>query len=234
MKIKPKLECLAQQLLAVAISSMVIGLCFTSACAETHANPAPNAGLGDMDALRIERDRARDRVWMLKRDGVYLYDGATRWLIRRFELPEWRYAPDEYACPPDLVIDAAGSAIVSSNVVPMLWRIAPRSAEAVLVELRLDKDTDKDVGFTALLYANQRTLIGASSPHGSLWVIDLASQRAKKVNLAAPIRGVCALGLKVPLSRHPVVCAPSPTAAYEIEIDLGRAQAAVTGSSCLR
>ena len=225
---------ISQQLLGVVVSSVLMALCLTSASAESHAVPAPNADLRDMDALRVERDRARDRVWMLKGDGVYLYDGETRWLIRRFDLPEWRYAADEYACPPDLVIDAAGSAIVSSNVVPVLWRVDPKSAQAVLVELRLDSDTDKDVGFTALSYANQRTLIGASSLHGSLWVIDLASQRAKKVSLAAPVLGVCALGLKVPLSRHPVLCARSPTAAYEIEIDLGRAQAAVTGNSCLR
>ena len=94
------------------------------------------AGSGSAEPLRAVHDAARNRIWLLEADGVYLQEGARK---TRFELPGWVYLSDAYACSPDLVLDAQGAAVVTSNVVPILWRIDPmlRRAQKIPVSAPL-------------------------------------------------------------------------------------------------
>ena len=131
---------------------------------------------------RIVRDEPRNNLWVLQADAVYLHDATTRALKQRFELPGWTYASDAYICSPDLAVDAHGAAVVTSNVLPVLWRIEPFKAQVTRHELALDADADKDIGFTGLAYArHQRMFYAVSATYGSVWRIDPQLSRAQKV-----------------------------------------------------
>src|SRR5438105_6837883 len=147
------------------------------------------AGSGSAEPLRAVHDAARNRIWLLEADGVYLQEGARK---TRFELPGWVYLSDAYACSPDLVLDAQGAAVVTSNVVPILWRVEPAGRQVTKHELTLDADADKDVGFTGLAYAaDQGAFFAVSATYGSLWRIDPMLRRAQKIPVSAPLRDAC-------------------------------------------
>ena len=146
---------------------------------------AASSALGE--PLRTAQDPARKRVWVLEVDAVYLEEGNRR---QRFELPGWVHAKDIYACTPDLAVDAQGAVVVTSNVVPVVWRIEPATAQVTRHELALDADLDKEVGFTSITYArHQRAFYAFSATYGSVWRIDPQLSRAQKVRqLDAPAR----------------------------------------------
>jgi hypothetical protein len=150
-----------------------------------------------LPALRIQVDASRHRVWVLNLDGVYLYDSRTRKLAGRVELPEWVVVNEAFVCVPDLVIAASGAALVTSNILPVIWEIDGASMAVRQHKLTLDADNDKDVGFTALSFGRDgRDLLAVSSHLGSTWRIDLAADSAQKVQFANRIRGTCGLALQ--------------------------------------
>src|SRR5438128_11534832 len=139
------------------------------------------------EPLRTVHDASRNRTWLLQPDGVYLNG-------KRFELPGWIHAGEPYACGPSLAVDAEGRAVVSSDVVPVLWRIDPLKSQVTRHELVLDADADKDVGFSGLVYApDQEVFFGVSSVYGSLWRIDPLLRRAQKISTSARIPQTCGL-----------------------------------------
>ena len=145
-----------------------------------------------LPALRVQLDTLRNRSWVLNHDAVYVYDTARRRLIQRIELPGWFYVNEAFSCPPDLVIAPTGAALVTSNVMPTIWEIDPKSWVARQHELALDADNDKDVGFTGLAYLRGgKELFGVSSLLGSLWKIDLVADRAQRVRLPGPDPDTC-------------------------------------------
>ena len=147
-----------------------------------------------LPALRIQIDAPRLRAWVLNNDAVYLYDIPTGRLIKRIELPDWSFVGEVYSCAPDLTLAPSGAALVTSNVVPILWEIHPESMVVRQHKLSLDADNDKDVGFTGLAFGQGgRDLFGVSSLLGSAWRIDLAAGKAHKLRLSEPIRGACGL-----------------------------------------
>lgn len=158
------------------------------------------------EPLRTVHDASRDRVWMLENDALYLHDGAQK---RRFELPGWVYVSDAYACPPAVAVDAQGAAIVTSNVVPVLWRIDPAKAQVTSHELTLDADADKDVGFSGLTYAaEQGVFYAVSASYGSLWRIDPLLRRAQKIAVSTPLRDACGLTVdRSKIRRTVMLCA---------------------------
>ena len=157
------------------------------------------------EPLRTVQDASRNRVWVLESDALYLHDGAQK---TRFELPGWIYATDAYACAPDVAVDPQGAAIVTSNVVPVLWRVEPAKAQVTRHELVLDADADKDVGFTGLAYApDQATFFAVSGIYGSLWRIDPLLRRAQKIRLSTPLRDACGLAVeRTRIRRTLVLC----------------------------
>jgi hypothetical protein len=132
---------------------------------------------------------AGNRIWVLEQQGLAVYDRTNRRLLRRVALPDWVVAGPGDACAPDLVLEPSGAAIVSSNVVPILWRVDPQRLEARPIFLKLDADTDKDVGFTNLAFAADGSLNAAGATVASSWRIDVSAGTASK--LLSPAAGPC-------------------------------------------
>jgi hypothetical protein len=166
-----------------AVIAFSLAACDTAA-AEVEKNPAVR--------LRHQLDPERNRVWLLTREGVAIYDAAAPDKVLRVPLPGWEFAGEPYGCLPDLVLGPEGEAVISSDVVPVLWRVDPRSLAVTRHELQLDADTDKDVGFTVLTYLpEQGEFLAVSGLHGTVWRIDLQLRQAHKVVYQAPRKKSC-------------------------------------------
>jgi hypothetical protein len=147
--------------------------------------------LDPSDTGRQRNDPARGRVWILNSQGVFLYHTSTGKLVE-VPLPSWQWVDTPHACPPDLALGPNGEAVVTSNIVPTLWRIDPDSLAVSVHELVLDADSDKDVGFSGLRYSTEHgVFFAASDVHGSLWRIDPLLRKGQKVPFLAPIRESC-------------------------------------------
>jgi hypothetical protein len=146
---------------------------------------------GERGALRVRIDGARGRLWVLGLDDVRVYDIVTKRQLRRIVLPNWDVA--RLICDPDLVLDAAGSAIISSNARSKLWRIDADDFELKEREIRLDGREQWDIGFGALMLAADGNLLALSSTGGWLWNVDVDSGTARLWNWGAPILNVCDL-----------------------------------------
>ena len=184
------------------------------------------------EPLRTVRDAARNRVWVLDSEAVYLYEGTQK---KRFELPGSVQAREPYICAPDLAIDAQGAVVVTSNVMPVLWRIEPVTAQVTRHELTLDADTDKDVGFTGLTYApDQGVFFGVSATYGSLWRIDPLLRRAQKIQSSAPLNHACGLTVeRVKTRRTVVLCARGGANAGRVYLAPDQRSAYVRSEPCL-
>jgi hypothetical protein len=133
-------------------------------------------------STRLVRDAARNNVWVLQPDALYLHDAATRALKKRIELPGWLWVGEPYGCGPALVLGPAGEAVVTSDVAPTLWRVDPRSLQVSVHALALSHDADKDVGFSTLAYSSEQgAFIAVSGTQGSLWRIDARLTRAERI-----------------------------------------------------
>jgi hypothetical protein len=178
---------------------------------------------GRLEALRVQVDVARNRLWVLHGDGVYVYEITTRRRIGRIGM----FVGEPVNCAPDLALDPSGAAIVSSNVRAVLWRLDPERFEARRQELARDTDRQKVVGFTGLAFADG-LLFGVDALHGSLWKIDLAAGKAQKLALSSPVRGACGLARQKPAQAAPgrsvVLCAVGEkwTRRIEVSPDLRR------------
>lgn len=148
----------------------------------------------DPQVLRIRVDAERNRLWLLDHHGVSLYHNRSGKLLQRMVLPGWTFAGKQFACPPDLAPDPSGAVFVTSNVLPVLWRIDPEQFEVTLLDVALDADQGKDVGFTSLAFAADGTLVAASAIHGTHWRIDVRALTAEKLASSAPVRGACEPG----------------------------------------
>jgi len=143
------------------------------------------ADVGSVEERR-RVDPARERVWILNADGVFFYDRNTPENLVGIDLPSWQWADVPYGSLPDLALGPDGEAVVTSNVVPVLWRIDPETLAVTKHELVLDADQDKDVGFTSLVYSVEHgAFFAVSDAHGSLWQIDRLLRNGRKIPLTA-------------------------------------------------
>ena len=143
----------------------------------------------ELPNVRYRIDPERSRVWLLAREGVFVYDLSRPERVP-VPLPGWLTVDAPYSCPPDLALGPKGEALITSNTVPTLWRIDPESLAVTVHPLLLDADTNKDVGFSALAYSAQHgAFIAASYAHGSLWRIDPRLERAQKILALRAITG---------------------------------------------
>lgn len=127
---------------------------------------------------------AADRVWQLTRNGVVVQDAGR---TTRVPLPDWIYAGPRFSCAPALAVGPNGEAVVTSDVVPTLWRVDPRTLAVTRHELKLDTDNDKDVGFVALAWeAKEGAYFAASTADGARWRIDRELKTARKVGARTP------------------------------------------------
>ncbi len=161
-------------------------------------DPTPIGYEGERAQFRHQVDQARNRAWFLTRNEVHLYDPKGPENIRKISLPDWIWASwPPNGCMPDLALGPNGEAVVSSNVLPWLWRIDPETLAVSKHELALDQDTGREIGFTGLAYSGeQRAFIAVGSVDGSLWWIDRSLQRAERVSLSAPIPPACGIAIR--------------------------------------
>ena len=165
------------------------------------ASPQPRNGSEDpQTTVRSLRDPARARVWSLTVDGV-LVNNAQASVNTIVTLPGWTWADAPWSCTPDMAIGPGGEAVVTSNVLPIVWRIDPDTLAVSEHPLTLDADGDKDLGFTGLTYSHEHeAYFAVSGPHGTLWKIDSGLTHGRKVALSMPMHGAC----RVAISPHMV------------------------------
>ena len=135
---------------------------------------------GSREALRVRFDTARNRLWVLSLDHVYIYDIAERHLIQRIALPSWSVA--DLVCDPDLVLDRSGTAFISHNAEPRLWQIDADNFQLREHVLQLPNGDHREIGFGGLTFAADGNLFGVAALSGSLWRIDLTNASAHEVS----------------------------------------------------
>jgi len=147
------------------------------------------------DPVRYRAQPERARAWVIDAGALFLEPaGKPR---RAITLPDWQWAGEPYACAPDIALGPRGEVVVTSNVLPVLWKIDPETLKVSVHRLELDADTDKDVGFSGLVYSERNgAYFAVSELHGSLWRIDPLLRRAQKIALSAPARGACAVSVQ--------------------------------------
>jgi hypothetical protein len=177
---------------AVLVLLVVTGIAATGTGTGTSRN-TPVAleayGLHQRDAIAVRSDPVRGRLWVLSLDSLRIYDTATRKPLRELELPSW-YITDG-PCAPDLMLDGSGSAFVSSNVVPQLWRIDATTFEVTVVDITLRGREHWDLGFAALRLTSAGTLRALSSNANSVWAIDVSTGSAEMIEAYAVPSSLC-------------------------------------------
>lgn len=166
---------------AVIVSSLAVSGCDGSVRREG----PPEVGL---EIVRV--DLAHNRRWVLREHALSVYDHMNGRRLRHIILPDWVLAGPKDGCAPDIVLDASGAALVSSNVLPVLWRVDPQRFQVIRIALQLDADAGKEVGLTGLAFSADGELIAAGTTFASLWRIDLGAGRATKL-ASLPTPGVC-------------------------------------------
>lgn len=179
------------------VAMLVLPAAILAACVESRdpvADDSANPQKVVREALRVQVDRARGTRWELDWGNAYAYDIATGQLIRRVSLTGANLSGAHEACRPDMLLNRFGTVIISSNAQPSLWRISPSRFEIERFDIEVDSDQDKDFGFSGLAWSpGERELFAVSAATGTLWRIDLATAKASKVELSAPIPGACGL-----------------------------------------
>ncbi len=198
-------------LLAAAMITGCDGLASQSASqnrpVEALAQPVPPAWYeGELPILRFQEDTARGRGWILTRTGVLVFDFKAGKTAGYVPLPEWVWAGETFSSPPDLALGPNGEALITSNVVPTLWRVDPETLAVSRHQPVTDADMDKDVGFTALTYSVEQGVFFAVSNLGSLWRIDPLFRRAQKIELSAPLFKASGVTVRTTINRFFGLC----------------------------
>jgi hypothetical protein len=142
-------------------------------------------------ALRVQVDATRKRLWVLGMQNAYVYDIDERQLIRRIALPARSVAGIQ--CAPDLILDRSGNAFISSNAEPRLWQISAADFSIKEHAIRMVGKEGWDSGFGALAFSADGTLFGLSAFAGTLWRIDPARSSASQVALSGRVLNTCSL-----------------------------------------
>ena len=143
-------------------------------------------------ALRIKTDTVRRRVWMLSiNNDVRVYDEPSKKLLREIALPGWLVV--KTPCMPDLILDRSGSALVSSNVTPWIWRINADTLEVRVHKIGMPGKEGLDFGFAKLAFDSSGRLYGLAPSANSAWRIDVPSASANMIESYRPPLEECAL-----------------------------------------
>jgi hypothetical protein len=160
-------------------------------CSGADSTQRPAAEPASQEVLRTRSDTARGRVWVLGAEDLRVYDAATKKLVRQIVLPEWSVA--RYECRPDLALDASGSAIVSNNIVPNLWRVDAQTFRVTEQAIALEGRGGWDIGFGPIALAADGTVYALTSNGMSLWKVAPAAAGAQLVETYLPRVKECAL-----------------------------------------
>jgi len=137
-------------------------------------------GTSERDALRIREDPLRNRLWVLTLEEVRIYDNAKKGktLIRKIALPNWSVVGFRNVCMPDMVLDRAGSAFISSNAQARLLRIDANRFDLKDYPISFHERGAWDIGFGALAFSTDGNLLARTTPGGLLWKIDITKATA--------------------------------------------------------
>ena len=132
------------------------------------------------EVIRVREDVLRNRLWVLTLTAVRVYNTAAtgKRLIRKIALPFWSVVAFRNVCMPDMALDRAGSAFISSNGQARLLRIDVDRFDLQDYAISFDERPGLDVGFGALAFAADGTLFARTTPGGLLWKIDIAKANA--------------------------------------------------------
>ena len=138
---------------------------------------------GRLPILQFQKDPGRNRGWVLTPAGVYVVEFKLRRTVAHVALPDWHWAGVPYGCMPTLALGPKGEALVSSDVLPTLWRIDPETLAVSTHEILLDEESGRDVGFSGLAYSAQlATYIAVACGQGSAWRVDPSLKRGRKIS----------------------------------------------------
>jgi hypothetical protein len=205
---------ISKSAIAAAISLLVVAGCDSgvrserSSATQASANqPRPLEWYeARPDTLRARLDAARGRIWALHGEGIDLYDARSDQKLRSIALPEWVWAHAFHSCPPDVAVGPGGEVVVSSNVVPVLWRIDPATFQVSRHELAVVDAKEREIGFSGMTYSTrQGAFLGVNGMDGSLWRIDPALARAQQIPLSAPLPRACGVSAKADAAGKPTL-----------------------------
>ena len=149
------------------------------------ASSAGAAADPDPGVLKSLADGARNRIYVLVQHGVEVLDAASRRKVAFVALNDWVWVGEKYSCPPDIILAPEGDILVTSNVVPVIWRIDRRTLATTVHKVALERDQGRDIGFISIRWSrNLRTFIAVSSS-GATWHVD-ASLAAGREMVRAP------------------------------------------------
>jgi hypothetical protein len=214
----------------------IAAILVAAALAACDSNVAQQPSRSEFGNARYQVDAARERIWWLTREGVFVHSATAQ--KTSVSLPGWLWAGAPYSCLPDLALGPHGEAIVTSNVVPTLWRIDPKTLAVSVHPLELDADPDKDVGFSGIVYSPEHAAFFAvSDVYGSLWKIDAQLKRAEKIALSLPIRDACriAVGARVVAldsGRMVGLCVRTPQKDWTVDLVLAHRAGYVRNAPC--
>ena len=218
----------------------VTGGCDTNAALPPLPVASVQAELPWLDApeARSRTDHARNRDWILTREGLFMRDRAVPEAVGKLEVPGWHWAGEPYGYLPDLALGPKGEAVITSDVLATLWRIDPETLAVSEHALVLDADTDKDIGFSGLAYSSaQGAYFAVSHGDGSLWRIDPTLKRGQTIQRSTPVPG--AYGLTVPRSDFPErsrfltrLCVSAPQGSWSIDLAPDQRSAYVRTATC--
>lgn len=137
-------------------------------------------------SVAVVVDRAHDRRWELAWGSVAAYDIESGKLLRTLRLPHAFLSGSRESCAPDMIVDRNGVLFVSSNVEPKLWRIGPTRFEIEILDLELDSDREREIGFTRLAWNGDGSVLQAvNAATGTSWQVDVVAGTARKVGQSA-------------------------------------------------
>lgn len=172
-------------------STTLVAMALMMGCSGMDSVPRSAPSPASEDVLSTRTDTARGRVWVLGPEDLRVYDAATHKLVRRVVLPGWSMA--RYECRPDLALDASGSAIVSSNIVPNLWRVDAQNFRVSEKAIRLEGQESWDIGFGPITLAGDGTVYALTSNGMSLWKVAPEASSAVRLETYLPPVKRCVL-----------------------------------------
>lgn len=124
-------------------------------------------------------DGGRGQVWTLSREGLFVSHVAS---VERqaIVLPDWAIAGEPFGSEPALALGRGGDVLVTSDIMPFVWRVDPRTRAVSVHRPVLSAHEDKDFGFTSIAYSPaEGAYVATSTMPNVRWRIDAALTRAE-------------------------------------------------------
>ena len=184
-------------------------------------------------------DSARSRIWRLGDRGVYL-EAPEQSQALHILLPGRFIVDQTITCPSAMTLSQEGAVVVTSNVIPILWRINPDTFVVTSHPLTLTSHADREVGFTGIAFSTGHSAYFAvSSVHGTLWRIDMNLQTAHLVGLPHRLEEPCGIAVISPKRQaraigmaQELLCVQTASGEFTLQLSLDQQSAWFEGQAC--